>query len=240
MQLSPRPIQFKDFRTASKMAFTLVKRQKREAFLVFVLLPMLIFFIPMVQFKLIAYCLCLLFGVLFCMKVDSHQDKDWFTLVKYALSNVEPTVMLLITVIYMQAIANVDSFNEFSTSILSDFLILPVLGFLGYFLSLGAMLIALPVFGLGIGVYYLYCRYIKKHTLDDSFFERLPHFAPLTMFGSFLSYQAGLSWGDSAVLSREAVQLTSTKVIMSLSLIVVLTLMIFPLYFYLRFALVLN
>tara|TARA_B100002049_G_C16084874_1_gene378888 strand:+ start:3500 stop:4360 length:861 start_codon:yes stop_codon:yes gene_type:complete len=230
-----------------RMAVNLLYRGKRDALLVFVLLPCLIYFLPTLPLKILSYAFCFIAFYCFCLKYDTHQDVSWFRMFMELGSQFQLVIGIAVTIISMTYLLSIDGGVLFSEdNILSHLSLLPLLGIMMYLGYLLGMVFALPSLALIFLLLYAITIFwfkvivrsdVKMRLFNDNMEKRMERYGlennpiyPITVFGPYLFMHTDLTWGIAGekakqwIIKQRFVDIIQIQVV---SVVCVLTLPIF-------------
>ena len=246
MHLEPKLLPDGWFNHANKLALNLLWRGKREALLVFLLLPSLIFFLPLTSMKAAAYIFCLFTFVCFCVKYDTHQNKSWFEVLGETKRHPQPILSVLILLIYITGFTDWNQSDMFEYDNAIDMLLaLPFMSFTIFIIYMISSLLAVLLTSIGAILFfgllliYLKVKYKEKYSrkLEElicrtNMKSKLPEFNTLSLFGHFIVFHTNLNWGEAVAMSKSftAKQHFTTPII--ISTVIAAGICTLPLWFY--------
>ena len=245
MTLEPNQLQKSWQLKSLRMAANLLYRGKRDALLVFLLLPCLIYFLPTLPLKILSYAFCFIAFYCFCLKYDTQQDVSWFRLFKELGSQFQLIVGIAVTILSMTYLFSIDGDVLFSENdILAHLSILPFLGFMMYFGYLVGMIVALPSLGLIVLLLHLITLFWfkviirsdeKLELFNDNVEAKMEKYGvaanpinPITVFGPFLFMQTELNWGEAGEKAKGWIMKQRFVDIIQIQMVAVTCVLIFP------------
>ena len=247
MTLEPKQLQKSWQLKSLRMAANLLYRGKRDALLVFLLLPCTIYFLPTFPLKILGYAFCLIAFYCYCLKYDTHQDVTWFSLFAQMGGQFQLVIGIATTIISMTFFFSFDNNGLLSANnIMGHLSILPLLGFIMYFGYLIGMLIALPVLALIVLLIYIFIlawfKVIvrsdeKLELFNDNVEAKMEKYGvaanpinPITVFGPFLFMQTELNWGEAGEKAKGWIMKQRFVDIIQIQMVAVTCVLIFPFY----------
>lgn len=219
MTFEPKPLQRGWQVSCLRMIGNLLYRGKRDAVLVFLLLPCLLYFLPTISLKMLCYAFCIIAFYCYCLKYDTHQSVSWFALMT-KMGGQFQVVVGVATAIFtvMGLVLYADTQVVSASNMVSHLIVLPMLGFVMYFGYLFGMLIAIPVLLCVALLVYLAILFWFMCVVRSSdelvlFSKKFEAWAnehgfvgnpinSFTVFGPFLFMHSDLNWGVAGEYSK--------------------------------------
>lgn len=204
MEMQPRKLEDGWLKRHFKNALTLAMRDYKTAILIFVALPMTIFFIQNSAYSMLLIGITFILGFLHFQQVDNHQDASLFSLFLNLKKNPQPIIITLFStllVFYFQMTGEekdlpfFDNMFSYYMNMSADIFIFLILTMLSQF-----YLLLLDMFLL---MFYLAKTLIKKKNLDDLEDYNYQLNGSFSTLAIHLSNDTDLPWHDAVMKSKE-------------------------------------